>query len=227
MRAVITGTTSGLGQCLLLEARRQGWYVDNLDKPGHDLTDPESVRIFCEGRSAPVDVLINNAGINGIDWLENVTVEDWDRIMNTNARAIFLMVKGLLPQLKEAKGTVLNITSNAAWVPMTNSLAYNASKAAAHIMTLQLARELTKRHGITVLGVAPNKLEGTGMSRYIEERVCGIRGWTPEQAKQYQLNALTSGEETKPERLAEFIVWLLSDKSRHKHLSGCIFPYGA
>ena len=46
-------------------------------------------------------------------------------------------------------------------MPMTCSLAYNASKGAAHIMTLQLARELTKKHGITVFGIAPNKLKGT------------------------------------------------------------------
>jgi len=227
MRAVITGTTSGLGKCLVEEAQRHGWYLTCLDKPEYDLEDPASVQRFCDSFSYPIEVLINNAGVNGINWLEDVTVEEWDRIMNTNARSIFLTVKGLLPKLKETKGTVLNITSNAAWVPMTNSLAYNASKAAAHIMTLQLARELTKRHGITVLGIAPNKLEDTGMSRYIESRVCGIRGWTPEQAKQYQLNALTSGEETKPEVLAEFIVWLLSEKRRHKHLSGCILPYGA
>jgi NAD(P)-dependent dehydrogenase (short-subunit alcohol dehydrogenase family) len=112
-------------------------------------------------------------------------------------------------------------------MPMTTSLAYNASKGAAHIMTLQLARELTKKHGITVFGISPNKLLGTEMSKDIEDQVVKHRGWTPEFAAQYQTNALLAGEETDPAQLAEFISFILSTKSRHKYLTGCILPYGA
>jgi NAD(P)-dependent dehydrogenase (short-subunit alcohol dehydrogenase family) len=110
---------------------------------------------------------------------------------------------------------------------MTNSLVYNASKGAAHIMTLQMARELTKRYGITVFGVSPARLAGTGMSRYIDDRVTGLRGWTKEQADEYQRAALVTGKEIPPSRCAEFITWLLSEKERHEHLSGCVIPYGA
>jgi NAD(P)-dependent dehydrogenase (short-subunit alcohol dehydrogenase family) len=151
----------------------------------------------------------------------------WDGIVNTNAKGIFMMTKACLPALKESKGTILNITSNAAWTPMTASIAYNASKGAAHIMTLQMARELTKRHGITVFGVAPNKLEGTEMSEYIDSEVERVRGWSKDEAKQYQLNGLLTGKETPVERVAEFIVWLLQKKERHEFLTGCILPYGA
>ena len=103
----------------------------------------------------------------------------------------------------------------------------NASKGAAHILTLQMARELTKKHGITVFGISPNKLKGTGMSRDIEEQVMATRGWTAEFARQYQLNSLLAGEETDPAALAEFIAFLLHNKERHKFLTGCILPYGA
>jgi NAD(P)-dependent dehydrogenase (short-subunit alcohol dehydrogenase family) len=94
-------------------------------------------------------------------------------------------------------------------------------------MTLQLARELTKKYGITVFGVSPNKLAGTGMSRAIEEQVMRVRGWTAEYARQYQLNALLTGEETPPQSVAEFVAYLLTDKAHHKFLSGCVLPYGA
>ena len=147
--------------------------------------------------------------------------------MDVNAKGIFKMTQAYLPLLIESKGTVLNIVSNAAHMPMTCSLAYNASKGAAHIMTLQLARELTKKHGITVFGIAPNKLKGTGMSDAIDDQVVKTRGWTKEYAQQYQLNGLLCGEETPPERVAEFIAFLLQDKDHHKHLTGCILPYGA
>jgi NAD(P)-dependent dehydrogenase (short-subunit alcohol dehydrogenase family) len=126
-----------------------------------------------------------------------------------------------------SKGTILNIVSNASHMPMTTSLAYNASKGAAHIMTLQMARELSKAHGITVFGISPNKLRGTEMSKDIEDQVVALRGWTPEYAKQYQLASLLAGEETDPDALAEFVAFLLSSKQRHKYLTGCILPYGA
>lgn len=93
-------------------------------------------------------------------------------------------------------------------------------------MTLQLARELSKRYGITVFGVAPNKLVGTEMSHHIEKRVTETRGWTPEQAHDYQIENLLAGEETPPERVAEFIAFLLQNKNHHKHLTGCVLPYG-
>ena len=172
-------------------------------------------------------MLINNAGVNLIDWLENFEEDMWDKVMDTNAKGIYMMTKACLPSLIRRKGTILNIVSNAAHMPMTCSLAYNASKGAAHIMTLQLARELTKKHGITVFGIAPNKLKGTGMSDAIDDQVVKTRGWTKEYAQQYQLNGLLTGEETPPQRLAEFVAFLLQSKEHHKYLTGCILPYGA
>jgi len=188
------------------------------------------VRFPAETFGAPpqdLDVLINCAGVNRAAWLEDVTPDEWDETMGVNAQSILRMSQWALPVLKERKGTILNIVSNASHMPMTTSLCYNASKAAAHIMTLQLARELTKRTGITVFGISPNKLAGTGMSKDIEEQVMRLRGWDADFAAQYQRNALVTGEETDPVQLAEFITFLLSSKDRHKFLSGCILPYGA
>jgi 3-oxoacyl-[acyl-carrier protein] reductase len=174
-----------------------------------------------------LDVLINCAGVNGIRWLEDADDEMWDLIMDTNAKGIYKMTQACLPLLITSRGTVLNIVSNAAHVPMTCSAAYNASKAAALMLTKQMARELTRRYGITVFSVSPNKLKGTGMSRAIEQEVCRVRGWTPEQAEEYQKAALLTGEETPPRAVALFIAYLLSSKEHHKYLSGCDIPYGA
>jgi 3-oxoacyl-[acyl-carrier protein] reductase len=138
------------------------------------------------------------------------------------------MTHAVLPHLRQnGGGVILNIGSVAGIRPRPGLTWYNASKGAAHIMTLQLARELTKRHGITVFGVSPNKLRGTKMSKFIEEQVCEHRGWTPEFAAEYQRNALLTGVETEPSAVAEFIAFLLSSKERHIFLSGCILPYGA
>ena len=219
---LITGSGKGLGKAMKDELQNQGHTVIDFN-----LENGDDVRKAETASSINVDVLINNAGVNIINWLENFEESDWEKVMDTNAKGIYMMTKACLPSLIENKGTVLNIVSNAAHMPMTCSLAYNASKGAAHIMTLQLARELTKKHGITVFGIAPNKLSGTGMSDDIDDQVVATRGWTKKYAQEYQLNGLLTGEETPPKRLAEFVAYLLQTKEHHKYLTGCIIPYGA
>jgi NAD(P)-dependent dehydrogenase (short-subunit alcohol dehydrogenase family) len=223
-KILVTGSGAGLGKLVVAALRRDGHDVIGFDrKNGNDVVDPQETFGDCPA----LDILINCAGINVTGWLEDFPEESWDDVMDINAKGIFRMTQWALPALVKSKGTVLNIVSNASHMPMTTSLAYNASKGAAHIMTLQLARELSKRHGITVFGISPNKLKGTEMSKDIEEQVIKHRGWTREYAEQYQINALLAGEETDPAQLAEFISFLLSTKPRHKFLTGCILPYGA
>lgn len=227
--ALVTGHTSGLGKEIYKALEADGWNTLGWSlETGVDLTSEASVARAVANLFPPIDALINCAGVNYINWHEETPVEEWDRLMDTNARAMWMVVKELL--LKNGfmrPATVLNIVSNASHMPMTNSAAYNASKGAAHILTLQMARELRKRHGLTVFGISPNKLAGTGMSNYIDGRVCELRGWTPEEAKAYQLASLPAGEETDPALVAEFITFLLSKPERHKFLHGTIIPYGA
>lgn len=224
-RILVTGAGAGLGKMIVDHLLDEGHSVGVFDRKfGHDVRDPKGTFGDCpEG----LDILINCAGINKTAWLEDLPEEQWDEVLDVNAKGIFKMSQWALPELKKTRGTILNIVSNASHMPMTTSLAYNASKGAAHIMTLQLARELTKKYGITVFGISPNKLCGTEMSKDIENQVVALRGWTPEFAQRYQLNALLAGEETDPAALAEFITFLLKHKNRHKYLAGCVLPYGA
>lgn len=222
--AIVTGGGSGLGLDITLALAEKGFNVMIADlKNGVDVRDPSNL-VLPEGG---LDVLINCAGINQISWLEGITDQLWDDTLDVNAKGIMKVTQRCLPALVEAKGTVLNIVSNASHMPMRGSLAYNASKGAAHIMTLQMARELYQRWGITVFGISPNKLANTAMSRDIDEQVCQQRGWSMEEARKYQLAGLATGEETDPVVLAEFITFLLSRKERHQFLHGTVIPYGA
>lgn len=216
--ALVTGSESGLGAAIA-EAMSYDYDVVRYDlQTRNDVLDPRNL-------PSELDVLVNCAGINKIGWLDDFSEKDWDRVVDTNAKGIFKMTKACLPMLRESRGTVLNIVSNAAHMPMRCSAAYNASKGAALILTKQMARELAP--DITVFSVSPNKLKGTGMSDDIDRQVMRTRGWSRQQAVQYQLSGLLTGEETDPALVAEFIAFLLSSKKRHKFLAGCDIPYGA
>lgn len=218
---IVTGGASGLGLAIVSVLSAAGHKVLVFDKTyGDDVLSPPD---FSE---AEIDVLINCAGINGIDFLEDLSEELWDSVMDTNAKGIYKMSKSCLPALIRSKGTILNIVSNAAHMPMTSSLAYNASKGAALIMTKQMARELTRRHDITVFSISPNRLAGTKMSDQIDLEVVRTRGWTLDYAREYQRQGLLAGEETDPKQLAEFVAFLLQDKDHHKYLTGCDLQYG-
>lgn len=239
MKILITGTHSGIGKELVKALRKEGHMVIGVDN--YPVSDAKTVDYLCDVRnhddililheklikdSFIPDVIINNAGVNVLDWVDTLTEEEWDEVMDTNAKSIFLFTQTFIRELVSNKGVMINILSNAADKPMTNSLVYNASKAAAKMMTLQLSRELSPK-GVCIFGISPNKISGTAMSDYVDAIVPGLRGWTPEYAREYERQYFPAGEETPISSLVNFIAFILSKKENHRHLAGSIIPYGA
>lgn len=183
----------------------------------------ESLEYFNSG----VDVLVNNAGVNHMDFLTNLQEEDWYDSFNVNVKAAVNTSRSILDELTRSKGTILNICSSAANTPMTASAAYNASKAALQMLTLQMARELGREYGITVFGINPAKVRDTEMSRRVDKRVCEVRGWSRKEAYEYQVKALGPAGEIDPDTFVEFVSYLLKNKTNHKYFAGCMIPYGA
>ncbi len=112
----VTGTSGGLGREIAKALVAQGQKVWGLDiKPGGgDVTDgcPCDVRDADSVQKAldlfhrmypyePISALVNNAAVNQIDWFADLREEDWDRVMDVNAKGIYLMSKALLPDLEE------------------------------------------------------------------------------------------------------------------------------
>lgn len=225
--AVVTGAAGSLGSLIVQQLIEHDYAVRLWDIPyGIDVTDTKCMQhIALKALEWPrVDVLVNCAGVNRLARIPDLTMAEWDKHMNVNARGMLLTVQTLLPLL--LNGTVCNIISNASHVPMTASLAYNASKAAAAMLTRQMARELWPTHRITVFGVSPNRLADTAMSRSVDAQVSRVRGWSPQEVRDKQRAAMAIGEETDPAAVAEFVGFLLSTKERHRYLHGAIMEYG-
>src|SRR5690606_18551842 len=97
-------------------------------------------------REAAIHILVNNAGANATGSLADMTVADWDLVMNVNVRAAFFLTQQLLPQLKAAvsddnPARVINVGSiGGLHIPNWEAHAYNTSKAAIHHLTRSLCK---------------------------------------------------------------------------------------
>jgi NAD(P)-dependent dehydrogenase (short-subunit alcohol dehydrogenase family) len=106
-----------------------------------------------------LNVLINNAGIGGASRLEDTTVEAWDRVMDVNAKGVFLGSKAVIPAMRQAGGgSIINISSQLGLVGMADSSPqYQASKGAVRLLTKLTALQYAKE-GIRANSVHPGPI---------------------------------------------------------------------
>jgi 3-oxoacyl-[acyl-carrier protein] reductase len=130
---------------------------------GGDVSDPaalEEMAGIVESELGPVDILVSNAGIAPQQSLEEITVEDWDRVMDVNLRPAFLLAKRFVPGMREREwGRIVFISSVAAFTGGIVGPHYTTSKAGLIGLARALAGPLAP-HGVTVNAVAPALIEG-------------------------------------------------------------------
>jgi NAD(P)-dependent dehydrogenase (short-subunit alcohol dehydrogenase family) len=138
--------------------------------------DGECERLAAEltRREPSLNILVNNAGATWGAPLADYPADAWDKVMNLNAKAPFLLTRALVPALEQA-GTaddparVINIGSiDGIQVPILETYAYSTSKAAVHQLTRHLARQLGPRN-ITVNAVAPGPFESKMMAATLRD----------------------------------------------------------
>jgi NAD(P)-dependent dehydrogenase (short-subunit alcohol dehydrogenase family) len=182
--AVVTGAASGIGEAIALAFAREGADIVVADKVDEtrahkvltgvaeygrrslfvrtDVADEASVTAMAETALAhfgKVDILVNNAGIFTEALLENMSVEEWDRVVNTNLRGTFLCTRALLGQMLErGDGRIINIASQLGQIGGAAVAHYSASKAGVIGLTKALAREVSSR-GVLVNAIAPGPIE--------------------------------------------------------------------
>jgi len=123
-----------------------------------DLTDENAVKDFISSSTkeiGQVDILINNAGISFIGLLQDMSVDEWNSVINSNLTSAFLMSKYVIPHmLKNQKGHIINISSVWGNVGASMEVAYSASKGGLNSFTKALAKELAPSN-ILVNAISP------------------------------------------------------------------------
>ncbi|GAA4531603.1 MULTISPECIES: SDR family oxidoreductase [Nonomuraea] len=139
-----------------------------------DLSTPEGVDALVSAVTGPLHVLVNNAGATWGAPLEEYPEHAFDKLWNINVKGAFTLVQRLLPRLREAAGEddparVINIGSvDGIRVPVMETYAYSSTKAAVHMLTRHLARQLAPEH-ITVNAIAPGPFDSKMMAFALDD----------------------------------------------------------
>ena len=157
-------------------------------------------------RFGKLDILVNNAGIIVQSTIEDMTVELWDKVMDVNAKGVFLGTKTAIPHMKEAGGgSVVNISSISGIIGQDNvNAGYNASKGAVRIFTKAAAVQYAKEN-IRVNSIHPGPIATpmTAEGRADPERVALTAERTP------------LGRYGEPEEVANAVLFLASDEASY------------
>ena len=154
MIAVVTGAGSGIGRAAARALRHDGWELvlagrreDALRETlpdativPTDVTDAASVAALFEA-AGPLDLLFNNAGIGVYSPIEDLSLEDWRRVVDTNLTGAFLCAQAAFRAMLGRGGRIINNGSLAAHTPRPNSVAYTATKHAITGLTKALSLE--------------------------------------------------------------------------------------
>ena len=226
-RAIVTGGASGFGYGIALHFINEGAKVliadknfklakETASKLGEnafsfetDVSKLESVielQKEAEKIFGDVEIIVNNAGITHLpEELEKISEEEFDKILNVNAKSVFLMAKVFIPKMKKNKyGVILNIASTAGVSPRPRLSWYNSTKGWMITATKSMAVELAP-FGIRVNALNPVAGETPLLKSFLGED-------TPEMRAKF-LSTIPLGRFSNPDDIGSTAVYLCSDKA--------------
>lgn len=226
--AVVTGASRGIGRAIALELAKEGAnvvvnYSGSKEKAEEvveeilkmdrkaiavqaNVADPDSVQQLMKAaldEFGSIDILVNNAGITRDNLLMRMKEEEWDEVINTNLKGVFLCTKAVTRQMmKQRSGRIINIASVVGVTGNAGQANYTAAKAGVIGLTKTAARELASRN-ILVNAVAPGFIT-TEMTEKL-----------PEDVKNTMLTQIPLAKFGKPEHVAKAVVFLASDDAEY------------
>lgn len=212
--AVITGAGKGIGRATALRLGEQGMKVvlcgRNFAPLSHtsfllqqkgiqplivpvDVRDWNQIEAMCEKSLATygrIDILVNNAGMALYKSVSETTENEWDAIIDTNLKGMFLCCKAVLPSMQAAqKGVIINVSSILGLKATANMASYSASKFGVIGFTQSLADEIAQS-GIRAYAVCPGPTR-TDLHRKIVGNEAAEKAMPPERVAEEILAILT------------------------------------
>ena len=154
---LVTGSTRGIGKQIADDFESLGGNVMRFGTDDVDFLNFDSTNSFINSLSNldTIDICVNNAGINRIDYLEDISIEDYDEILRVNLYAPFLVSQAVSKVMKKNKyGRIINVSSIWGTKTKEQRTSYTTSKAGLIGMTKTMSVELAK-YNILVNSVSP------------------------------------------------------------------------
>lgn len=227
--AVVTGGGSGIGRAVVKRLAERGARVVVLDISAAaaaesvaiaeqagasassvecDVGDSASVSAAFGAIEAPVDILVNSAGVSHIGTLETTNEADFDRLYRINVKGTYLCCQAAVRSMQGRGGVIVNMASIASLIGLNDRFAYSMTKGAVLTMTRSIAVDYMAQ-GIRCNCICPARVHTPFVDRYLAEHYPGREAEMFEQLSKYQpLGRMATADE-----VAMLALYLCSDES--------------
>ncbi len=236
--AVVTGAASGIGKACAEVLAKQGAEVHLLDMNSlglaevveeirtsggtatqyiADVTSQQEIKSLFE-KIGRIDILVNCAGISNIGRADTTTEEDFDRVVKVNVKGVYNCLHGVIPIMKKnSSGVIINMSSIASTVGLSDRFAYSMSKGAVLGMTLSVAKDYIN-DGIRCNCISPARVHTPFVDGFLAKNYPG------REAEMFEKLSKTQpiGRMAKPVEIAYLILYLSSDEA--SFITGCDYP---
>jgi 3-oxoacyl-[acyl-carrier protein] reductase len=246
-RALVTGSTSGLGETIVKMLSSEGAtvivhgrneqrahkVVDDIRKLGGtaevavgDLSSDRGADVVADAalQNGNIDILVNNAGITSHKSWADATTNDWENMYNNNVISYVRMIQRIVPQMKTLGwGRVINIGGGLGIQPISEQPHYNATLSARHNLSVSLARQL-KETGITSNVVSPGAIINPMVEQWLLNAAPKFNWGTDIEEIKYkavqELIPNDTGRFGNPEEIGGAVLYLCSELANY--ISGAV-----
>lgn len=230
--AFVTGGTGGIGSAICERFVKEGADViaaDLHDNGGagtfhhFDVTSETGIKETFEmldKKWDKLDILVNAAGIEIEETIENTTLEQWNKVFAINVTGMFLTAKYALPLLRKGAASnqngsaIINFGSYDGYIADPGLAAYCASKGAVHALTKAMACDHGPE-GIRVNAICPGYVDTPMLQSFFEGDGSGGDGGTIESLQQAVRDVHPMRTYGRPDDIANLVNWLASDEARY------------